>query len=595
MKKKLLTGILLILIPILATSQWSDNPYDNTLIVDTTGSQILPKVVSNSSGETYISWFSEFEDLNFDVYLQKLDKDGKKLWDKEGLLLSDNQTKTWVTDYDMILDADQNLIIATQDTRTGTSNVFAYKISPDGEFLWGDNGIQLSNTTGFDPAPQVTLADNNELIFAWSEEPVDTAISSPLTVLRVTPEGDKLWETVLNDTIFDYMLPQLLFTSNNELIVSWITKSKKADTMPGEENWMHVFAQKINWEGTPIWENNIQIDSGQLMSFLSLYTTAYLSSDENGGAYVMWQSFFIKDEGGQPTTYINRIYNDGTVWAPNGYSVSQNTENYHAEAKMEYLENIGKLMICWNEYHYDGVNQIDCWGVYGQLIDSAGQYLWNTDGHEIVPLLCSFDTTYNGVLIDESSHNNVVMIYNKNYLSVNANDTIRTTQILAKSINANGEFVWTPPGSSISLTNSNKYQKCLSNRVDDQWVIAWSDNVSYPHQDFNYGIYAQNLNVDGKIGPLSIATIPISGLTNITVSPNPSQGITRMSYQLATEGYVTIELIDMCGRIVKNHSEGYRYSGSYSKHLNITDLKKGIYIIDIQCNNQHYYHKIIRK
>lgn len=38
------------------------------MINDTIGSQNIPMVVKHSVGETYISWFSEFNNLNYDVY-----------------------------------------------------------------------------------------------------------------------------------------------------------------------------------------------------------------------------------------------------------------------------------------------------------------------------------------------------------------------------------------------------------------------------------------------------------------------------------------------------------------------------------------------
>ena len=232
MKKLVVIYLLVCLLPFISNAQWSNNPNENTLIVDTTGSQIVPVVVTNSLGESYISWYSEFDNLNYDLYLQKMDKNGLKLWDEEGLLISDQETKTWLTGYDMILDQDENVILVTQDKRTGNSDVFAYKISPDGEFIWGNDGIQLSNTTGFDPSPQVTVTDNNDLIFLWGEEPVESTMNSVLYVTRYSSNGNKLWESTLSDTL-DFMLPQMLYINDN-LIVSWITKTHQTDTALGE-------------------------------------------------------------------------------------------------------------------------------------------------------------------------------------------------------------------------------------------------------------------------------------------------------------------------------------------------------------------------
>ena len=591
MKKLVVFYLLGCLLPFISNAQWSNNPNENTMIVDTTGSQIVPVVVTNSLGESYISWYSEFDNLNYDVYLQKMDKNGLKLWDEEGVLISDHETKTWVTNYDMILDQDENVILVTQDKRTGNSDVFAYKMSPDGEFIWGNDGIQLSNTTGFDPSPQVTVADNNDLIFLWGEEPGDSTSNSVLYVTRYSSNGNKLWETILSDTI-DFMLPQMLYT-NEHLIVSWITKTHKTDTAPGEENWMHVFAQMLNSEGLPVWEHNVQIDSLDLMSFGSLYTTPFLTSDGNGGAYVMWQSFFVSETGGRPTTYVNRLFADGTIWFAGGYSVSQSTGNYHAEAQMEFIEDVEKLMVCWQEYHFDEINQIDCWGIYGQLFDSQGQYLWDENGHEIIPLLCSEDTSYSSIRLGKSTNNNAVITFQKDYFSIEGSDSSLVSNVYALSLDLGGEMTWSPPVVPLSITKSNKYQSFLSNLVDDQFVLAWNDNISNPNDYFDFGIYAQNISVDGVIGPTSVFNNSIPDLVRVSLFPKPANHQVEIRYTLKKACDVNIDLLNLDGSVIGSYRQDNCHIGTYAQPINISGLSAGMYLVRMKSHHVTSYHKLI--
>ncbi len=591
MKKLVVIYLLVCLLPFISNAQWSNNPNENTLIVDTTGSQIVPVVVTNSLGESYISWYSEFDNLNYDVYLQKMDKNGLKLWDEEGVLISDHETKTWVTGYDMILDQDENVILVTQDKRTGNSDVFAYKISPDGEFIWGNDGIQLSNTTGFDPSPQVTVTDNNDLIFLWGEEPVESTMNSVLYVTRYSSNGNKLWESTLSDTL-DFMLPQMLYI-NDHLIVSWITKTHQTDTALGEENWMHVFAQMLNSEGLPIWEHNVQIDSLDLMSFGSLYTTPFLTSDGNGGAYVMWQSFYVSETGGRPTTYINRLFADGTIWFPGGYSVSQSTGNNHAEAQMEFKEDVEKLMVCWQEYHFDEINQIDCWGIYGQLFDSQGQYLWDENGREIIPLLCSEDTSYSAIRLGKSSNNNAVLAFQKDYFSIDGSDTSMVSNVYALSLDLGGEMTWSPPIVPLSITNSDKYQSFLSNLVDDQFVLAWNDNISNPDDYFDFGIYAQNISVDGVIGPTSVFNNSKPDLVRVGLLPNPANHQVEIRYTLKKACDVNIDLLNLDGSVIGSYSQDNCHIGTYSQPINISGLSAGMYLVRMKSHHVTSYHKLI--
>ena len=135
-------------------AQWSGDPSLNTAIVIASGEQVIPKIVSSPSypGISYVSWFSS-ESGNYNVRLQKLDAYGNKLWADDGLLVSNHTAMTWLTDWDMAIDNNDCAILTFQDIRTGSNNIVAYKISPDGAFLWGDDGIQLSNTSAFDASP----------------------------------------------------------------------------------------------------------------------------------------------------------------------------------------------------------------------------------------------------------------------------------------------------------------------------------------------------------------------------------------------------------------------------------------------------------
>ena len=169
------TILFFVLAPLAVLCQWSNNPSLNTKIIDTVGMQVLPKVAVNTNGESYISWFSQADTLsNFDIYLQRLDADGNKLWNDDGLLVSNHPTWTWVTDYDLTIDTDGDAILVTQDARTGFSDVFAYRISPDGTFEWGPDGIALTNDDNFDPSPQAVVTTDENIVFMWSVEPSDT-------------------------------------------------------------------------------------------------------------------------------------------------------------------------------------------------------------------------------------------------------------------------------------------------------------------------------------------------------------------------------------------------------------------------------------
>lgn len=159
--------LIFILLNISLTAQWSSNPAINLTVCDTTGEQALAKIVSTSDGGCYISWF-DTRSGSYSVYLQRLDAMGNKQWAPNGLLVSNNPQDTWITDYDLLADDNDNAIIAFSDIRNGGNlNPVVYAISPTGDFLWGNNGIVLNPTTDFQPSPKLAKTNDGNIVVAW--------------------------------------------------------------------------------------------------------------------------------------------------------------------------------------------------------------------------------------------------------------------------------------------------------------------------------------------------------------------------------------------------------------------------------------------
>ncbi len=81
---------------------------------------------------------------------------------------------------------------------------------------------------------------------------------------------------------------------------------------------------------------------------------------------------------------------------------------------------------------------------------------------------------------------------------------------------------------------------------------------------------------------------------NITVSayPNPSYGSTRIKFELAAEGYVSVKLYDMTGAAVSAVSER-RNAGSHE--IELIMKQKGIYLAEIMINNNRQVIKLVSR
>ena len=223
--------LMLALVPALAFAQWSADPYQNTPIGVAAGEQAIPKVAVHESGTTYISWFSQ-EAGNYNVRLQKLDILGNKMWVDEGLLVSSHPAMTWLTDWDLAVDHSGYAILVFQDVRTGPNNIYAYRISPTGQFVWGTNGLALSNNTDFEASPVVTVTKANNAVFAWSRE-------SFLMIQKVSPSGQKLWgeNGIQLQGPEEYTWPKLIPVHEDEILMGFLNKP----VLSGRQQKMFLF------------------------------------------------------------------------------------------------------------------------------------------------------------------------------------------------------------------------------------------------------------------------------------------------------------------------------------------------------------------
>lgn len=268
MKKSYLIIILLAL-SFRVLAQWSTDPAVNNAISDLSGEQVIPKIAICPNGNIYVAFLSNQTGF-YNVRLQKLDSQGNELWAHNGILISDNPTDSWVTDWDMTADVNNHAVIAYNDTRNGNMNVYGYRISPDGTFVWGANGIALSNNTAFNAAPKVTTTASGNAIFAWTSDDV-------IIMQRVNAAGAKQWgdNGITLSSTNSLSWPQLLPVGTDDFIMKYFD-DEGSPPYPTR----HVYAQRYNSSGTAVWSAPAVIsEAGGISSWTQIFPFVNDGSD----------------------------------------------------------------------------------------------------------------------------------------------------------------------------------------------------------------------------------------------------------------------------------------------------------------------------
>ncbi|MFW5725033.1 MAG: InlB B-repeat-containing protein, partial [Bacteroidota bacterium] len=513
MKINLLFLTTVMLLNTMAVAQWSDDATQNFRVTDLAGEQVIPKTAVCANGDFYVGFLSS-EDENYNVRLQRFDSQGNPQWASNGILISDHESMSWVTDWDLTVDQDHHAILTWQDIREGgNNNTVAYRISPDGEFVWGENGIMLSSSTSFDVAPKVTVTNSNNAVFAWQSDSV-------IIMQKITPDGEKQWGewgiTLSSD--LSYSWPQLLPAGDDGVIMKFFE-----DSGPTWAPTRHILAQKFDGNGTPVWEDyTVVYNEGtiqfwhQILSFVS---------DGNGGFFLAWHDFTMSPN--QSSAWIQHINAEGEpVFQPNGVLLStRNDFNqfYPSIARPDGDENV---YVYWREVN-GNQNQ---WGIFAQKIDPQGQRLWGDQGKVILPV---GPEAYFPHFVDKIGNDMLLVYENGSY------------QLRATRIDSEGEFVWQPAHAEVNNTTAAKGHFDATLLHNNQWLLAWEETRLE-----NTDIYVQNLNSDGTIG------ISQTELYTLTLEVFPEGAGTAEgggSYEAGTE--ITLSATPNPGYVFLNWSE----------------------------------------
>ena len=477
---------IILLLPIKTTAQWSNDPSLNLVVCDTTGEQALAKIAPTSDGGTYISWFDN-RSGSYAVYLQRLDQLGYKMWDSNGLLISNNPQSSSLVDYDLIVDTDDNAVIVFTDTRnSGNLNVFAYRISPAGNFLWGANGISLSATADYQPNPKVTQTSDGNFVVAWiiATNPFKVALQ------KLSPAGDKLWGSspvVLSSATEGYNYPAIVPSDSSGVI---ILHTATTGSFPAQT--VKLRATKVSENGTVSWMSSIQ-DIGTIAAF----TVPKVYSDKYNGAIIAWHD--DRDMNNLQSAFVQRISSSGSIYFPvNGVELSlqANRHKFNPVASIDPVTE--EVYVFWRETN-STQNQD---GISGQKLSSTGSRQW-TDNGVIFKDLSSPNTS-------SISSLNALMGNEKAYLFYLQGGGSGLNQVVEGfACDANGNFVW--PGNIVTLSNATQEKLQMVSAVDVFFncKLAWGDN-----RGSGRGIYAQDINPSGQLGnpvvPVELASFTAS-------------------------------------------------------------------------------------
>jgi len=561
-------------------AQWSDDPSINTFIAGGAGEQVLPKAVTAGNGYTYVSWLSSSPG-GYLVRLQLFDLYGTKLWAEEGLLVSDHPSMTWTTDYDLSVDHDNCAIIAFSDVRNDPAyyNVVVYRISPEGTFLWGPDGISLSNGNYFEPNPKIAVPSDNCPVFFWQRSFNSGGQNDVLMMQKISQDGTKIWgnngKTWQGTGVERYGWPQPVVSDSNRIIIAWVKTLG-----PNYYSPKHLYVQKVDSLGNKTWIQDVPV-----LTSTSLYIIPYFSivSDQNGGTYFSW---FDERVLNYFHCFAQHVDRNGSITMPdNGASLSSSGGTIQLYPSIVYLPMIDRVFCYFLEEDQGQNNR----GISGQKLDPSGQSLWEPNGKVIISKTGKilFD------IIARIADTGMVVFYTDNTYLYPTDGTI-----WAMRIDTAGNFLWTGNKKPVSDFISYKSEKSVTELNNGQWIVVWSDI-----RNNDTSVYGQNIKLDGSLGPVTVGLNEATSFSDNGPElqnnyPNPFTNITEIRFSIVYPQRVKLSVESLTGEKVKTLIDQVMFAGNYTttwdgKDQTGVQLPGGIYIISLRTESGLKVKKIV--
>ena len=443
-------------------AQWVDDPTTNTFIANCGNDDGEVYLSTNTNtGDTYVQW-EGFDTNGWSPTLQRINFEGVPQWGDDGIHIGGHEFSSMSEGVAMTTTTDGCVVscFANYDGFT-----YAVKIDPDGNFVWGEQGLQLFGGLGFSRT-ELTPSDDGgfwALGFDYSN----------LYLQYVDADGTLGPTTTISDSGgYMCMFGQLTLSIDNNVLLTY----EKVGSGFYTDKELYVVA--VTPEGGIISPDQLLMSS---QTFQSTYIHKAIADGMGGGYAYIWHPGI----GGAFNTYVFHFNEIGfsTINDQNGISVhSTDPMNYYGYAYGTVDPVSHDLIVAYEQTDASTQSQSR---LYVNRITATGEKVWG----EGILLADYVGVSYADIMVDAfEDGSGFSVIYTKS----STNNSYFTT-VEAMGVDMNGNQLWS------KTLNSTSYRRTVCENSTGfhmgQNIVAWVNSS-------NGGLYGQNIGPDGNMGPI---------------------------------------------------------------------------------------------
>ncbi len=352
----------------------------------------LPQVMPDGAGGAYIlcnNFKPAFKALHDDYFrLQRLDSQGKPVWEEPGKLLFSSPpfhattpeekaqgekgtvTRSWPlwTDADMVSDGQGGTIVVwKEETQHRYANIRAQRYDASGKSVWQEDGVLIYSA--WDGSIQVTGdGDGGAIIVIGVGRQQESSGSANYSVQRITAEGKLLWPdagVLIKGNLRPWGSIEVMI-QGTDIIVLWQEIAGSPEIIDGRPvQQIALYAERISAEGKTVWQRAPVFYSEAGESFGNL-----VMCNDDEGVLLAWRSGGREQWEGK--VFAQKITAEGRLAREeNSVTVFGGEFQYQGSPVVVSDGSGGAIILA-----AVGKNPLGGDMVYAQRLDASGNAIW---------------------------------------------------------------------------------------------------------------------------------------------------------------------------------------------------------------------------
>ncbi len=388
------------------------------------------------------------------IYAQKIDNNGKSLWNAEGIRICGAEGDQY--DPELIADGSGGAIIVWEDSRSANSSIYAQRLDKSGKKLWNEDGIRVCQYEGAAMSPKLASDTKNGVIIVWQGMKENENHYS-VYAQRIDENGIVLWRpdgVSVKNALGSQMDPQVASDGKEGAFITWTEYGQNSVTPD-------IIAQNIDLNGNILWAN----DGVAVSKSPGSQKKPVIGSNDE--IIIAWE-----DNGkGNYDIYAQKLGKDGMVsWQTDGMPVCCAPMS-QVDPKL-VLNDDGGATFVWEDYRNNN------WNIYSQRLNLSGAQMWAENGVEV----CTVPGTHYAPRLVKSGGSSAIIVW-EDYRSNKEYD------IFTQKISESGEALWEKDGIPICITDGGSRNPQLADDGKGGAVVVWTD-----FRNGSPDIYAQRIN-----------------------------------------------------------------------------------------------------